>query len=117
MEHLQYLNFSDTKVKDLTPLYGITTLKRVWGIANEQIPLEDIDKLREVLPDMHYQRWAKHPTDAGWRFLNQEETAMYPRYALLRWQIGYANWDSSMYPRGHVTEPITYESTGITPPK
>jgi len=118
LKNLEYLNISYMKAKDISVLYDLPNLKRVWSTLNN-IPADQVAKFRELHPDCEtiFQNWGD-PTDYTWRFMDKYPggSILHPRYALLKQQFGYDTWDFSRYPRGYVTEEITYESTGITPP-
>ncbi|MBQ3009638.1 MAG: hypothetical protein IJD81_00445 [Oscillospiraceae bacterium] len=116
LHELKYLNISNLRVDDITPMYGLDNLIKVNSTMNGRIPQEQIDKFRELQPQC-VATFLDHgnPTGYDWRYDNWGH--ILPRYALLRQQIGYTPVDYSRYPTGYVTEEITYESTGITPPE
>ena len=116
LKELKYLNISNLKVDDITPMYGLDNLIKVNSTMNGRIPQEQIDKFRELQPQCAA-TFLDHgnPTGYDWRYDNWGH--ILPRYALLREQFGYSPVDYSRYPTGYVTEEITYESTGITPPE
>lgn len=116
LTELKYLNISNLKIDDITPMYGLNNLIKVNSTMNGSIPQEQIDKFRELQPQC-VATFLDHgnPTGYDWRYDNWGH--ILPRYALLRQQFGYSPVDYSRYPTGYVTEEITYESTGITPPE
>lgn len=111
---LRYLNISYLKIDDITPLYGLDNMVKLNSTMNH-IPADQVEKYKELQPRC-YATFLPYgdPTDYEWRYYYNGQ--MNPRYLLLRHQMGYANGNVSGYPYGHVTEPITYESIGITPP-
>ena len=112
---LRYLNISYLKIDDITPLYGLDNMVKLNSTMNH-IPADQVEKYKELQPRC-YATFLPYgdPTDYEWRYYYNGQ--MNPRYLLLRHQMGYANGNVSGYPYGHVTEPITYESIGITPPE
>ena len=112
---LRYLNISNLKINDITPLYGLDNMVKLNSTMNH-IPDEQVEKYKELQPRC-YATFLPYgdPTDYEWRYYYNGQ--MNPRYLLLKHQMGYANGNVSGYPYGHVTEPITYESVGITPPE
>lgn len=116
LKELKYLNISNLKIDDITPLYELDNMIKINATMNNKIPQEQIDKYRELQPQC-VATFLTHgnPTGYDWRYDNWGH--ILPRYALLREQFGYSPVDYSRYPTGYVTEEITYESTGITPPE
>lgn len=122
LTQLEYLNISNIETTDISPLYGLTNLKKMNSTMNEKIPKDQIETFKEMLPDCDatFTFGDESPTEYGWRRAPAPPYGIYlytPRYALLRQQIGYDTKDYSRYPKGHLTEEITYESTGILPPE
>jgi len=114
LKNLQYLNMSNIEVDDISPLYHLDNLIMVNSTMNH-IPQDQIDEFKRLQPQCTANFFTTgDPTGFGWRWLNGRNN---PRYELLRKQIGYSMKDWSRYPTGYVTEEITYESTGITPPQ
>lgn len=114
LKNLQYLNISNMKIDDISPLYGLDNMVKINSTMNH-IPQEQIDEYHTLQPQCKANFFTQgDPTGFGWRFENGD---LAPRYALLREQFGYLRKDMSCYPKGYVTEEITYESTGITPPE
>ena len=110
LEQLEYINMSYCKIKDISPIYNLNNLIMV-NCTMADVPTDQVKKFKELHPDTKatFNIW-DHPTSHGWRDGN-------PRYQLLRKQIGYSAEDYSRYPKGYLTEEVTYESTGITPPE
>lgn len=118
LPQLQYLNMSNCEVDDISPIYGLDNLIIV-NCTMSDISDDQIQKFQELHPNTKSTfNLYKSPTEFGWRHgPTPEGYRRTPRYALLREQIGYDTKDYSYYPYGYVTEEITYESTGITPPE
>ena len=116
LKELRYLNISNLRIDDITPLYELDHMIKINATMNTRIPQEQIDKYRELQPQCvaTFLRDG-NPTGYDWRYDNWGH--ILPRYELLRAQFGYSAVDYSRYPTGYVTEEITYESTGITPPE
>lgn len=90
--NLEHLNISNLpEVTDISPLYGLTKLKRL-DLVLSYVPAEQKAEIRELLPDCQMIFQAVNPTDNGWR--RDRLNNFVPRYALLREQIGYANYAS-----------------------
>ena len=122
LTQLEYLNISNIETTDISPLYGLTNLKKMNSTMNEKIPKDQIETFKQMLPDCDatFTFGDESPTEYGWRRAPAPPHGIYlytPRYALLREQIGYDTKDYSRYPKGHLTEEVTYESTGILPPE
>ena len=122
LTQLEYLNISNIETTDISPLYGLHNLKKLNSTMNEKIPREQIAKFKELNPDCDatFTFADESPTEYGWRRAPAPPHGIYlytPRYALLRQQIGYDTKDYSRYPKGYLTEEVTYESTGILPPE
>lgn len=79
---LKHLNISYANVTDITPLYGLTKLERLW-ISRNKIPKEQIDTIKDILPNAEINTTAHNCTGEGWR--------ENPRYDLLRQQFRYDN--------------------------
>lgn len=118
LPQLEYLNLSDNyQIEDITPLYGLNNLVKL-NFTKAAVPKEQVNKFLELHPDtVSVFNVYVASTGATWRFaMNENGRYGYtPRYALLREQIGYDTQDYSAYPKGYITEEITYESTGIIP--
>ena len=79
---LEYLNISNCKkLTDITPLYGMTSLKVLRMTATLNVPREQKEELARRLPDLTILNVGADPTEGGWRTM--------PRYFLLREQMKY----------------------------
>lgn len=79
---LKHLNVCWLKeLEDISPLYELTGLERLWiGYVNK-VPQEQLEELRRRLPNTEINTTTENPTLEGWR---EDE-----RYTLLREQMGY----------------------------
>ncbi len=84
---LKHLNVCYNNIKDITPLYGLTKLERLWISRNDGIPKEQLNQLKELLPNCVVNTTVHNPTGDGWR--KDENKQMVPRYALLTEQFLY----------------------------
>ncbi len=85
---LKHINLCFNNITDITPLYGLTKLERVW-ISRNKIPQEQIEHLRELVPNCKINTTTHNPTSEGWR--------VDPRYDLLREQFQYDNTHMRSY--------------------
>ena len=84
LTNLKHLNICWIKeLKDITPLYSLTGLERLWIGCVNKVPREQFDEIRKRLPDTKINTSTDNPTSEGWR--------KNPRYDLLVEQMGY-NW-------------------------
>ena len=90
MKELRHLNICyDYGIHDLTPLYGLTNLERVWVGCVTPVPAAQVAELRERLPNCDVNSQVANPTTYGWR--------THERYYKLREQFGYDTYDYSYY--------------------
>ena len=77
------------ELTDISPLYGLTKLERVYGKCDERVPPEQVEHLRELLPDCEicFDWDPKGPINSTWRYALGG--GLVPRYKLLHDQIGY----------------------------
>ena len=86
LHELKHLNICwNRKLADISPIYGLD-LERLWIGCLTQVPKEQIDKYWELHPDciVNDEVLDSH-TDWRW----DKDRNYYPRYALLRQQLGY----------------------------
>ncbi|MBQ2312117.1 MAG: hypothetical protein II185_06170, partial [Firmicutes bacterium] len=85
-KELKHLNINwNHHLKDITPLYGLD-LERLWiGIINE-VPKEQIEEFRRLHPNCVVNDYSIDSHE-DWRW--DKDKNYYPRYALLREQMGY----------------------------
>ena len=102
LKNLKHLNICyNFAITDITPLYGLTQLERLWIGKYDPVPPEQIEKIKELLPNCVVNSTVADPTDGGWRvdeepneFGDSQQAA---RYTLLREQFGYHEEDFSYY--------------------
>ena len=83
---LKHLNLCWTGITDISFLYGLTKLERLW-ISRNDIPAEQIARFKELVPGCEVNTTVHNPTGDGWRQNGKDQDA--PRYALLRQQFRY----------------------------
>ncbi len=84
LKNLRHLNVAYLKdLTDVSPLFQMTWLERLWVGRDNQVPVEDLEALQAALPDCEVNITNTYdPTGDGWRW-NSE------RYQLLREQFDY----------------------------
>ncbi len=94
LHNLKHLNIGNCHhITDITPLYGLTQLERLWIGCITPVPREQKEKIRELLPNTVINTTTVNHKSEGWC---KDETAHnVPRYALLREQFG--DYQSSAY--------------------
>lgn len=82
LKNLKHLNVVWLKnLTDITPLYELTGLERLWIGDVNQVPQEQLEEIVERLPNTVVNITTSNPTSEGWR--------KDPRYDLLTEQMGY----------------------------
>ena len=80
---------------DISPLYGLTELERLWLNWQNQIPAEQIEKMQECAPNCEINTEGSN----RWTIIDLNEISwvytLHPRYKLLREQFGYDTLDYS----------------------
>ena len=99
---LHHLNIASCpRIKDITPLYGLAELERLWIGRDTPVPEEQARRMKELAPACKVNTTADDPHGDAWRFTayDPEEPKYYwvPRYALLRQQLGYNYQEYSFY--------------------
>ena len=109
LQNLRHLNIGyNFAVTDISPLYGLKNLERLWIGEHDPVPPEQIAKFRELHPNCIVNDTTPDPTEEYWRFAEHGDemgNQRYdPRYELLREQMGYSeeayayNWLDPLYP-------------------
>ena len=92
LEKIVYLNIGDMPfLKDISPVFGMKSLKmvRVCMRTFNHVSREQVEELKEALPDCFVSDYGGDPTTSGfWRFADKKHTYT-ERYALLREQMLY----------------------------
>ena len=99
---LHHLNIAGCpKIKDITPLYGLTELERLWIGRDTPVPAEQARHMKELAPTCNVNTTTDDPHGEAWRFTAYDpEIPKYywvPRYELLREQMGYNYQEYSFY--------------------
>jgi hypothetical protein len=99
---LHHLNIAGCpKIKDITPLYGLTELERLWIGRDTPVPAEQARHMKELVPTCNINTTTDDPHGEAWRFTAYDpEIPKYywvPRYELLREQMGYNYQEYSFY--------------------
>ena len=100
MKKLEYLNLGYmSNLADISPVYGLKQLKqvRICGPTLQHVPLRDIERLKEELPNTFVSDVGGDPTKSGqWRF--NLDGSYTERYALLREQMQYdlSDWELTL---------------------
>lgn len=92
LKNLKHLNIGNCwQIRDITPLYGLTQLERLWIGCVTPVPAEQKEEIREKLPDTLINTQVANHKEGGW--CKDENGYNVPRYALLREQFGdYKSW-------------------------
>ena len=69
------LNIAYNEIADLSPLYGLTKLERIW-LSRNGLSQEQIDALQAALPEAVINNTARLATQEGWR--------QHPRFFAMR---------------------------------
>lgn len=92
LKNLKHLNIGNCwQIRDITPLYGLTQLERLWIGCVTPVPAEQETEIREKLPNTVINTQVANHKEGGW--CKDENGYNVPRYALLREQFGdYNSW-------------------------
>ena len=98
LKKLHHLNIAyNFNLKDITPLYGLTELERLWIGALTPIPEDQVAEMHRRVPNCVIETTYFDPHD-GWRYGNE-------RYDLLIEQFGYDKADYSFSWKDPLYEP------------
>ena len=87
LKHLNICYLYD--LEDITPLYGLTQLERLWIGCIDPVPKEQIREMQRRAPQCEINTTTYDPTEGGWRYVTDTPDGLAPRYSLLRKQFGY----------------------------
>lgn len=93
LKNLKHLNISFCMaLTDMTPIYNLTQLERLWISKYTPIPKEQVEEFRRLAPECIVNDTVLDPTEGGWRRSPGEFgfNVDHPRYKLLTEQFGYA---------------------------
>ena len=112
-KNLRHLNIAfNFTVTDITPLYELTDLERLWIGALDPVPREQVAEMQRRAPNCQIDLESRDPTGGDWRYTSFDEwggAQLHPRYALLReqfdygsnpWCYNYIESDPLYYPHG-----------------
>lgn len=100
LRHLNICNCPD--VCDISPLYGLTELERLWIGCVDPVPAEQVETMQAAAPECKIDTTTLDPTQGGWRYADLNDKGwrtwekygyfdfdLDPRYELLQKQFGY----------------------------
>ena len=93
MKSLRHLNLAwSFALTDITPLYELTELERLWLGAYDPVPREQIEEMQRRAPNCEIDFETTDPTGGHWRYVDTDREGhgiLHPRYALLYEQFQY----------------------------
>ena len=109
LKHLNIAGIVD--IEDVSPLFGMTQLERLYLGSMNRVPNEQADELRRHLPNCEVDTLVyDDPTGGHWRW--DGDGNIVPRYYLLRMQFGYYEDDAFSF---WWNDPLYDGPTPITP--
>lgn len=101
LKHLNICNLDSGGTVDLSPLYGMTQMERLWIGGWTPIDRSQLDELQACMPNAEINTTAGDPTEGRWRYvdlnLDTWQYIQHPRYIQLHQQFGYTNADYAFY--------------------
>lgn len=95
LKNLRHLNIAyNFAVTDISPLYGLTELERLWIGCLDPVPPEQIAEMQRRAPNCEIDVESQDPTAGDWRYVSFDEFGVgktHPRYELLREQFNYGS--------------------------
>lgn len=115
-KELRHLNICNCpNITDISPLYGLTELERLWIGTDTPVPAEQIAQMQTSAPNCQINTTAAEPHGDAWRYTwYDENNATYhwtPRHEKLREQLGYNYQEYSFYwldPKCELDAPAEY---------
>jgi hypothetical protein len=112
LKNLKYLNIAyDFAIRDISPLYELTQLERLWFGRHVPVSPEQIEEMQRCAPNCVINTSANDPTEEGWRDHTAPDGTP-GRYSILREQFGYYtdnafsfSWNDPDYAAGGSEEP------------
>ena len=91
LKNLRHLNIAYcVALTDISPLYELTELERLWIGRLTPIPPEQIEEMQRRAPDCEINTTVLDPSEGGWRYTQAVVgLTTVPRYELLRDQFEY----------------------------
>ncbi len=68
------------RLRDITPLYSLTKLERLWVGCNNDVPHEQVEEMRRRAPKCTVEDTVSDPTNGGWRFIDYDYINYMIRY-------------------------------------
>ena len=65
---------------DITPLFSLTGLERLWIGCNNEVPREQIEQMQRCAPNCKIETTVSDPTGGGWRFIDYDYVNYMIRY-------------------------------------
>jgi hypothetical protein len=103
LKNLRHLNIAyNFDLCDISPLYGLTELERLWIGCINPVPAEQVAQMQAAAPNCEINTEVYiDPTGGRWRYVDYNELAyffiLHPRYELLREQFGNYAPDAFSY--------------------
>ena len=114
LKHLNICNLDSGGTVDLSPLYGMTQMERLWIGGWTPIDRSQLEELEKHMPDAEINTSAGDPTEGHWRYvdlnLDTWQFIQHPRYTKLHEQFGYTDkdyafyWNDPLYPSESVLD-------------
>lgn len=93
LKNLRHLNICyNFAINDISPLYSLTELERLWIGCYDPVPPEQIEQMQACAPNCIINVTTKDPTEEGWRIKLKSKsgwTEYDDRYELLREQFDH----------------------------
>ena len=93
LKNLRHLNLCDCFcLTDITPLYGLTELERLYLGKYDPVPPEQVAEMQRCAPNCEINVSTDNPTGDTWRYTSTDAGGhgiLHPRYALLYEQFNY----------------------------
>lgn len=93
LKNLRHLNICYIfSLTDITPLYELTELERLWIGAYAPVPPEQVEEMQRRAPNCEIDTATGDPTGGNWRYVGNDAQGhgiLHPRYAELYEQFQY----------------------------
>ena len=95
MKNLRHLNIAyNFAVTDISPLYGLTELERLWIGCLDPVSPEQVAEMQRRAPGCEIDIETQDPCGGNWRYLSFDEYGqgtLHPRYEMLSDQFDYSS--------------------------
>lgn len=97
LKELRHLNVAYYYgLSDISPLFGLTDLERLWLGGLNAVPDEQVEQMKRVAPQCEIDTTVgEDPTAGTWRYDSREKGGLAKRYVKLREQFG--GYDHTVY--------------------